>query len=124
MSRQLDKWQIDGIKRGVREGKAQREIAKIVGCKPATVNAYCQRIKKESKIETPATIVQARPSVEQRIIDLTSKPTTESIRTDILTVYRHSLYELNERLPTMTDDQVFMLSMQLLNQLNNGNTES
>lgn len=124
MSRQLDKWQIDGIKRGVREGKTQREIAKIVGCKPATVNVHCQRIKKD-KGETPeATIVPARPSVEQRIIDLTSEPTTESIRTDILTVYRHSLYELNERLPTMTDDQVFMLSMQLLNQLNNGNTES
>lgn len=120
MSR-LDQWQIDGINRGVREGRSQREIAKIVGCHLSTVNAVCQKKKNESKKREENNNL---PDVPQREIDLTSEPTTESIRTDILTVYRHSLYELNERLPTMTDDQVFMLSMQLLNQLNNGNTES
>lgn len=122
MSR-LDQWQIDGIKRGVREGKTQREIARVVNCKPATVNAYCQRIKKEIQEQTDKMPV-CTDIVKQRKIDLLSDPTTESVKTDILTVYRHTLYELNERLPTMTDDQVYQLSMQLLGQLNNGNTES
>lgn len=122
MSR-LDQWQIDGIKRGVREGKTQREIARVVNCKPATVNAYCQRIKKEIQEQTDKMPV-CPDIVKQRKIDLLSDPTTESVKTDILTVYRHTLYELNERLPTMTDDQVYQLSMQLLGQLNNGNTES
>lgn len=123
MSRQLDKWQIDGIKRGVKEGKSQREIARIVGCKLATVNVHCQKIRKETQGKAETT-PSCPAIVEQRRIDLMSEPTTESIKTDILTVYRHSLYELNKRLPSMTDDQVFMLSMQLLNQLNNGNTEN
>lgn len=37
MSR-LDQWQIDGIHRGIKEGRSQREIAKIIGCRLATVN--------------------------------------------------------------------------------------
>lgn len=120
MSR-LDQWQIDGINRGLKEGKSQREIAKIIGCRLATVNAICQKTKSEAKKrEENANL----PEVPQRQIDLTSEPTTESVKTDILTVYRHSLYELNKRLPLMTDEQVYQLSMQLLNQLNNGNTES
>lgn len=120
MSR-LDKWQIDGISRGIREGRSQREIAKIVGCHLSTVNAVCQKQKNESKKREE---IINLPDIPQREIDLTSEPTTESVKTDILTVYRHTLYELNKRVPTMTDDQVYMLSMQLLGQLNNGNTES
>lgn len=120
MSR-LDQWQIDGINRGVREGRSQREIAKIVGCHLSTVNAVCQKKKKEIKKREESINL---PDVPQRLIDLTSEPTTESVKTDILTVYRHSLYELNKRLPEMTDEQVYQLSMQLLGQLNNGNTES
>lgn len=120
MSR-LDKWQIDGISRGIREGRSQREIAKIVGCHLSTVNAVCQKQKNESKKREE---IINLPNIPQREIDLTSEPTTESVKTDILTVYRHTLYELNKRVPTMTDDQVYMLSMQLLGQLNNGNTES
>lgn len=124
MPRQLDKWQIDGINRGVREGKSQREIARMVGCKLATVNAHCQRIRKE-KAERTEHSVNLPEIANQRRIDLASEPTTESVKTDILTVYRHSLFELDKRLPTMTDDQVYMLSMQLLNQLNkDGNTEN
>lgn len=118
----LDKWQIDGINRGIKEGKSQREIAKTVGCHLSTVNAICQRIKTEKQKQE--SLINNLPDVQQRLIDLTSEPTTESVKTDILTVYRHSLYELNKRLPLMTDDQVYQLSMQLLNQLNNGNTES
>ena len=120
MSR-LDKWQIDGISRGIREGRSQREIAKIVGCHLSTVNAVCQKQKNESKKREE---IINLPGIPQREIDLTSEPTTESVKTDILTVYRHTLYELNKRVPTMTDDQVYQLSMQLLGQLNNGNTES
>lgn len=120
MSR-LDKWQIDGISRGIREGRSQREIAKIVGCHLSTVNAVCQKQKNESKKREE---IINLPSIPQREIDLTSEPTTESVKTDILTVYRHTLYELNKRVPTMTDDQVYQLSMQLLGQLNNGNSES
>lgn len=120
MSR-LDQWQIDGINRGVREGRTQREIAKIVGCHLSTVNAICQKAKSEAKKREENIKL---PDIPQRAIDLTSEPTTESVKTDILTVYRHTLYELNKRVPTMTDEQVYQLSMQLLNQLNNGNSES
>lgn len=121
MSRSLDQWQIDGINRGIREGRTQRDIASIVGCNLSTVNAFCKKHKAEKQRREELVNV---PDVPQRIIDLTTEPTTESVKTDILTVYRHSLYELNKRLPVMTDDQVYQLSMQLLNQLNNGNTES
>lgn len=120
MSR-LDQWQIDGINRGIKEGKSQREIAKIIGCRLATVNAICQKTKSEAKKREESANL---PVIPQRAIDLTTDPTTESVKTDILTVYRHSLYELNKRLPLMTDDQVYQLSMQLLNQINNGNPES
>lgn len=120
MAQELDKWQMDGIYRGFMEGKSQREIATIVGCSLPTVNAHIQKLKKQQSGK-PKTVT---PTVVKQVnIDLESLPTAETVKTDILIVYRRSLYELNKRLPTMTDDQVYQLSMQLLNQLNNGNTE-
>lgn len=120
MSQELDKWQLDGIYRGVKEGKSQRDIATIVGCSLPTVNKHVKQIKtkktQSEKAETPEIVGKLE-------IDLKTVPTAETIKTDVLTVYRHSLYELDKRLPDMSDEQVYQLSMQLLNQLNNGNSE-
>lgn len=122
MAQELDKWQMDGIYRGFMEGKSQREISAIVGCSLPTVNAHIQKLKKQQS-EKPKT-KEIQPTVVKQVnINLETLPTTETVKTDILIVYRRSLYELNKRLPEMTDEQVYQLSMQLLNQLNNGNTE-
>lgn len=118
----LDKWQKDGICRMFEEGKTQREIANAVGCTLVSVNRAIKKLsEKKQQRET-----QVQKSLEQSHtkINLDEVPTVDSIKTDILIVYRRSLYELNERLPMMTDEQVYAVSMKLLQELNNGNTES
>lgn len=106
----IDKWKRDGITRLHAEGKSQRQISAALGVSIQTVNTHIKKIKRGEK-------KGAAPVVAGWGIDLSKCPTVETVKTDILTVYRRSLYELNERLPSMTDEQVYQLSMTLLNQI-------
>ena len=122
----LDKWQQDGIARMFNEGKSQRDIANAIGCTLVTVNKQIKKLTEEKKHRDKPSVEVINPPAETDYlkINLNELPTVESIKTDILIAYRRSLYEINERLPMMTNDQVCAVSMRLLQELNNGNTES
>ena len=111
----LDDWQKESIERLYKEGKSQREIAHYTGVGLKTVNKYCQDVKNH-KTQNQKNEV----SCNRVKINLSKLPTEETVKTDILILYRHSLAELDSRLASMTDGEVFQLSMALLNSLNGG----
>ena len=116
----LDEWQKESIGRLYKEGRPQREIADYTGVGLKTVNKYCQELRNHREQATKTEIDCGRLK-----INLSKIPTEETVKTDILILYRHSLAELDSRLASMTDGEVFQLSMALLNSLNGGgNNES
>lgn len=117
----LEAWQKEGIEQMSRDGKSQRDISASLGISKQTVNKYCQRFKKQA--ETRKKRRDSLPAIPWKI-DLSKAPTEQSIQTDILTLYRQSLQELSVRLPEMSTNEVYTLSMTLLNAINNNNVES
>ena len=116
----LDDWQKESIERLYKEGKSQREIAHYTGVGLKTVNKYCQDVKNH-KTQNQKNEV----SCNRVKINLSKLPTVDTVKSDILILYRHSLAELDARLPNMTDSEVYQLSMALLNSINGGgNNES
>ena len=111
----LDDWQKESIERLYKEGKSQREIAHYTGVGLKTVNKYCQDVKNH-KTQNQKNEV----SCNRVKINLSKLPTVDTVKSDILILYRHSLAELDSRLASMTDGEVFQLSMALLNSLNGG----
>lgn len=100
-----------------REGKGQRAIADAVGVNLKTVNRYCQRLNGTKPNLPPAKIIE-------RFIDTSSVPTADSIATDIMIVYRATLAELHKRLHEMSTNEIYTLSMSLLKEINNGDSEN
>lgn len=111
----LDRWTEEGIKRLQAEGKSQREIARILGVNLKTVNRRC-KAKPKPEPKVPAGV---NPMIE-RLIDLSTVPDMESVSTDILVLYRHTLAELQKRMPEMSVNEIYTLSMELLRQINRG----
>ena len=115
----LDEWQKESIGRLYKEGRPQREIADYTGVGLKTVNKYCQELRNH-RVQSAKTEIDCG----RLKINLSKIPTEETVKTDILILYRHSLAELDERLPNMTDSEVYQLSMSLLKSIGGGNAES
>lgn len=113
----LKQWQIDAIKQMNREGKSQRMIADTVGINLKTVNSYCQRLNGPKGKTSPTPIVE-------RFIDMSTVPTADTISTDIMIVYRATLAELHKRLHEMSTNEIYQLSMSLLREINDGDSEN
>lgn len=122
----MDDWQKDTIFRLWKQGKPQREIAAVVGVSVVSVNKAIKKMKQPRPVVhgeiVKGEIVARNP--QAITIDLTTNPTQESIRGDILVLYRQSLAELQTRMAEMSTNEIYTLSMTLLRELNGGNTES
>lgn len=119
----MDNWQKDLIYRMYKQGKPQRDIANAVGVTVVTVNKTIKKIKEAEKPKTiKGEIVPQHNGMVT--IDLSQVPNKESVMTDIMIVYRQSLAELQARMPEMSTNEVYTLSMTLLRELNGGNVES
>lgn len=122
----MDDWQKDTIFRLWKQGKPQREIAAVVGVSVVSVNKAIKKMKQPRPVVhggiLKGEIVARNP--QAITIDLTTNPTQESIRGDILVLYRQSLAELQTRMAEMSTNEIYTLSMTLLRELNGGNTES
>lgn len=108
----ITKAQLNDISRLYAERKTQTEIAQITGLSLKTVNLHCQRLKAYKRA-----VAAPQPYIE-RFIDVSTVPTVDSIKTDIMLVYRASLAELHKRLPDMSINEIYQLSMNLLRELN------
>ena len=122
----MDDWQKDTIFRLWKQGKPQREIAAVVGVSVVSVKKAIKKMKQPRPVVhggiVKGEIVARNP--QAITIDLTTNPTQESIRGDILVLYRQSLAELQTRMAEMSTNEIYTLSMTLLRELNGGNTES
>lgn len=119
----MDDWQKDLIYRMYKQGKPQRDIANAVGVTIVTVNKTIKKIKEAEKPKPiKGEIVPQHTGMVT--IDLSQLPNKESVMTDIMIVYRQSLAELQARMPEMSTNEVYTLSMTLLRELNGGNVES
>lgn len=114
----LDEWQKESIGRLYKEGRPQREIADYTGVGLKTVNKYCQELRNHREQSTKTEIDCGRLK-----INLSKIPTVDTVKSDILILYRHSLAELDARLPNMTDSEVYQLSMALLKSINGGGND-
>ena len=119
----MDDWQKDTIFRMWKQGKPQREIAAVVGVSLVSVNKAIKKMKQPRPV-VRGEIVKVERNPQAITIDLTTNPTQESIRGDILVLYRQSLAELQTRMAEMSTNEIYTLSMTLLRELNGGNTES
>lgn len=120
----MDKWQLDTIYRMYKGGKSQREIAHAIQASITTVNKYCKEIRRQESTHTKPASGDLIPQLRAIQVDLSQTPTLETVKTDILTVYRQTLYELQQRMTEMSTNEIYTLSMTLLKELNGGNTES
>lgn len=121
----MDNWQKDLIYRMYKQGKPQRDIANAVGVTVVTVNKTIKKIKEAEKPKTKPIKGEIVPQHNGMVtIDLSQLPNKESVMTDIMIVYRQSLAELQARMPEMSTNEVYTLSMTLLRELNGGNVES
>lgn len=114
----LEPWQIDGIAKMARDGKSQRAIAQALGVSIATVNKHCQRVAAVDRQIDKARAHRREDVSGNWIISLKDIPTDESIKTDILTLYRQTLYELSVRMPEMSTHEIWTMSSALLAALN------
>lgn len=119
----MDDWQKDLIYRMYKQGKTQRTIADKVGVTLATVNKAIKRIKDAEKPKRRAVEIVPQHTTALQI-DLSEAPTMESVKGDILVLYRQSLAELQARMPEMSTNEIYTLSMTLLKEINGGHSES
>lgn len=117
----MDDWQKDLIYRMYKQGKPQRTIADAVGVSVVSVNKFIQKLKK-SENRPKVEIVPRHTSAIT--IDLSQAPTMDSVKGDILILYRQSLAELQARMPEMSTNEIYTLSMTLLKELNGGDSQS
>lgn len=115
---QIEQWQLEGIQKMMREGKSQRAISQALNVSIATVNKYCKRAAEVDKHIAKARTARRDAAPHNWGISLKDMPTEESIKTDILTLYRQTLYELSVRMPEMSNHEVWTLSSTLLAALN------
>lgn len=122
----LEQWQVDGIEKLAAQGKSQRDIARQLDTTPQTVNAHIKKIKNRAREKLKAELAKSNQQprlMTTRLIDLSTVPTQDSIATDILIAYRATLAELQTRLPDMSVNEIYTLSMSLLREIN-GHSES
>lgn len=115
----------------LKKGRTQREIAKLLGVSLQTTNSYCQEIAKEiedarkkaeEKEQKAEELHKARiknlkrnKQTEPMIEEISKAKTPEEIAKDGFTA---CLMELKLRLPTMTNEEVMKITVDLWDRVN------
>lgn len=112
----LDAWEKEGIAKLHIEGKTQREISTLLSIPLKTVNKHIKTIR-ERQVKDKASKRDPKALTELKI-DLQTPPDEEVIKNSVMIAFRRGLYELQERFPVMTDQEVFNATMRLFAEMN------
>lgn len=115
----------------LKKGKSQRDIAKVLGVSLQTTNKYCQEIAKdieEAQKKAEEKERKAEEAQKERIRNARSMKKTEPIRKEIQKEmtpeeiakdgFTACLMELKMRLPSMTNEEVMKITVDLWDRVN------